>query len=281
MIDRRKFLSATGIGLAGLTGLARRARAGGGGASRSLSRIGVQLYSARSLMADDFEGTLRAIAEIGYDQVEFAGYFDHSPAEVRGILEEAGLEAPACHVSLDALRHDLTSTIETARAVGHRFVLCAWLAPEERESAAKYRALAGLFNEVGATCQEAGLSFGYHNHDFEFETVDGATPMDLLLGGTDPAKVAFEMDLYWIVKGGREPLEYFARYPGRFKLCHVKDMTTDGTMADVGAGAIDFAEIFAHSREAGLEYFFVEHDEPADPLASLAASYHYLQALRY
>lgn len=279
MIDRRKFLSATGIGLAGLTGLARRARGGGG--SRSLSRIGVQLYSARKLMADDFEATLRAIAAIGYDQVEFAGYFERSPAEVRGILEEAGLEAPACHVSLDALRHDLAATIDAARAAGHRFVLCAWLAPEERESVAKYRALAAFFNEVGAACHEAGLRFGYHNHDFEFETVDGATPMDLLLGGTDPARVAFEMDLYWILKGGQKPLDYFARYPGRFALCHVKDMTADGRMADVGAGAIDFAEIFAHSAEAGLEYYFVEHDEPADPLASLAASYRYLQALRY
>ena len=280
MIDRRKFLwSATGVGLTGLLG--RSVRAAATHPTGSLERIGVQLYTVRSLMESDFEGTLRQVAAIGYDEVEFAGYFGRGPAEVKALLAEVGLRAPACHVSLDTLRGDLAATLDAARTVGHDYVVCPWLAPEERGSAAGYRALAGLFNEVGAACREAGLRFAYHNHEFEFENVDGQVPMDLLIEGTDSSLVHFEIDLFWITKGGRDPLAYFARYPGRFPLCHVKDMADGGTMVDVGAGRIDFSAIFARSEEAGLRHYFVEHDQPADPIASIAASHAYLEGLTF
>ncbi len=113
---------------------------------------------------------------------------------------------------------------------------------------------------MGESCREAGLRFGYHNHDFEFETIDGQIPFDVLLDETDPGLVDFELDLFWITKGGEDPLRYFERYPGRFTLCHVKDMAAGGEMVDVGAGGIDFAAIFARAEQAGLKHFFVEHD---------------------
>lgn len=280
MIDRRSFVklaAGAAVGTAwGLDGGARALAAG-----RSLDRIGVQLYSVRRLMQEDFVGTLEAVAAIGYDEVEFAGYFDREPQEVKAILDRLGLDAPAAHVSIDLLRSDLAGTIERARAIGHRYLICPWLAPQERDSIAAYRALAAFFDEVGAACREAGLAFAWHNHEFEFEELEGRVPFDILLDETDPELVTFELDLFWIVKGGADPLAYFERHPGRFPLCHVKDMTAGGEMVDVGAGAIDFAAIFARAAPAGLRYFFVEHDEPAEPLASIAASHDHLRALTF
>ncbi len=283
MIDRRAFVKGAAAAAAGgALGLGRRVPAWAAeAAGKSLDRIGVQLYTVRSLMQDDVKGTLQAVAEIGYDEVEFAGYFDHPPEEVRAILERLGLDAPAAHVSIDALRQDLAGTIGQARAAGHRYLVCPWLAPAERVSIAGYREHAAFFNQVGESCREAGLRFGYHNHDFEFETIDGQIPFDVLLDETDPGLVDFELDLFWITKGGEDPLRYFERYPGRFTLCHVKDMAAGGEMVDVGAGGIDFAAIFARAEQAGLRHFFVEHDSPPDPLASIAASHAHLEGLRF
>ncbi len=286
-MDRRSFVKvAAGAALGGMVGFACKEQAVSQAAPeaassmRSLDRIGVQLYSVRSLMEQDFAGTLKAVAEAGYDEVEFAGYFEHSPEEVRMLLEAAGLDAPASHVSIDALRGDLAGTIETAGTVGHRYLVCPWIAEEER-TLGGYQQIAAFFNEVGGACQEAGLRFGYHNHDFEFETVDGRIPMEILLGETDPELVDYELDLFWIRKGGQDPLRYFERFPGRFPLCHVKDMTADEEMVDVGKGQIDFAAIFARAEQAGLKHYFVEHDNPADPLASIEASQDHLRALRF
>ena len=284
MMDRRSFVRvAAGAAVGSMFGLGGKAPAWarGGSGARSLDKIGVQLYTVRSLMQEEFAGTLGAVAGAGYQEVEFAGYFDHSPEEVRTLLERVGLDAPAAHVPLAALSEDLAGTIATARAIGHRYLVCPWLAPEDRASIERYKELAGLWNEVGQACRDAGLRFAYHNHDFEFEAIDGKLPFDVLLDETDPELVEFEIDLYWITKGGQDPLRYFERYPGRFSLCHVKDMDTSGAMVDVGKGQIDFSAIFARAEQAGLEHFFVEHDQPADPLASIAASHDHLEALRF
>lgn len=251
------------------------------GGTRTLSAIGVQLYTVRSLLGDDFEGTMRTIADIGFDEVEFAGYYDRSPDEVRGLLDDLGLAAPSAHVQLGALRDDLDRVIQTAQAVGHEYVICPWLAPSERGSIAGYRELAAFFNEVGRQMQDADLQFGYHNHDFEFETIDGERPFDVLLNDTDPELVTMELDLYWTVEAGYDPLAYFEQYPGRFALSHVKDRTEDGAMVAVGEGAIDFASIFARSDQAGMERYIVEHDNPEDPIVSIRSSYEYLSQLQF
>jgi len=141
--------------------------------------------------------------------------------------------------------------------------------------------VAEVFNRLGRQARAVGLRFGYHNHAFEMTPMDGQVPYDVLLQNTDADDVCFEMDLYWTVDGGQNPLAYFARYPGRFPLVHVKDRTANGQMVDVGAGTIEWEAIFAHRKEAGIRHAFVEHDEPADPFGSLAASYAYLRALRF
>jgi sugar phosphate isomerase/epimerase len=213
--------------------------------------------------------------------VEFAGYFDRSPQQIRAALDENGLSAPAAHVSLEMLEDDWAVTADLAETVGHRYLVVPWIAPADRTSLDGYRSFAERFNRVGERVREAGLTFAYHNHDFEFVPVDGGIPFDVLVEETDPALVTFEMDLFWITKAGGDPFAYFSERAGRFPLVHVKDMAADGAMADVGAGTIDFASLFARSEEAGIHHCFVEHDNPGDPFASIAASYDHLRGLEY
>jgi sugar phosphate isomerase/epimerase len=136
---------------------------------------------------------------------------------------------------------------------------------------------------VGTSAKAAGLRFAFHNHNAEFRKIGDVVPYDILVKETDPALVSFEMDLYWAVNAGVDPLDYFARFPGRFRMVHVKDSMgpPDHKMTDVGAGTIDFKRIFAQSDKAGIEHYFVEHDQPANPMESVAASYRYLHSLEF
>lgn len=233
-------------------------------------RIGVQLYTLRSLMAQDVPGVLRTVAAIGYDEVEFAGYFAMAPRDVKRTLNDAGLAAPASHINGLVARDNPQPLIEAAVEVGHETLIIAWLPPEERQSLDQWRAWADVFNRFAAQCRSAGLQFAYHNHDFEFAPIDGVKPFDLLLQHCEPALVDFELDIFWTALAGQDPSAILAVNPARFPLCHVKDMNTARLMADVGTGEIDFAGIFARHRFA---HYFVEHDQPADPVASITASY--------
>jgi sugar phosphate isomerase/epimerase len=249
-------------------------------AANALSRIGVQLYTVRTEMEKDVEATLARVAAIGYQEVEFAGYFGRTPEQIKSTLAANGLSAPASHVSWESLENGWSRVLDEAARAGHTYVVVAWL-PEDRRTLDDYRRWAGIFNEAGRAAQAAGLRYGYHNHDFEFTPTGDTLPYDVLLSETDPELVTLEMDLFWITKGGQDPLAYAERHPGRFQLVHVKDMDAQGTMVDVGAGRIDFAAIFARSPQAGIRHYFVEHDQPADPFASIEASYRHLRALEF
>lgn len=246
-----------------------------------IERVGLQLYTVRSEMRRDLEGTLARVAEIGYREVEFAGYFDRTPAQIAALLARHSLTAPSTHIGLDQMQGDWERVAQDAAATGHTYVTVPWLAAQERKTIDDWKRTAATFNEQARLARSAGLRFAYHNHDFEFRPVGGELPFDVLLAETDPGMVWYEMDLFWIRKGGRDALDYFARHPGRFPLVHVKDMAAGEKMVDVGAGEIDWKAIFARREEAGIEHYFVEHDEPADPLASITASYRYLRALRF
>ncbi len=248
---------------------------------RSLERVGIQLYTVRDRMAADVPGTLERIAGIGYDEVEFAGYFEHSPADIRAMLAANGLASPAAHVPLDGMRNEPESLIDAASEVGHDYLVLAWLGEDERRTLDQYRAHAELCNRFGERCRDAGIQFAWHNHEFEFEALDGVLPMDLLLAETDPDLMQIEIDLYWTRVADVDPIAYFDKHPGRFPLCHVKDMAADGAMADVGDGTMDFAGIFAASEQAGLKHYFVERDNPTDSLESAARSYAALSTLKF
>lgn len=281
--SRRNFLATLGVAAFGIANKSADAAEFLLAQHRRLKKVGLQLYSVRDLMKADLPGTLHRVAEIGYKEVEFAGYFGQTPAQIRALLKRDGLTSPSTHVGIDVLEKDAPKAFADAKAIGHEWVTLAYLAEERRKTLDDWKKFPALFNQWGAQAKAAGLRFAYHNHNFEFVTVEGTRPYDLLVGGTDPKLVDFEMDLYWVKFGGADPLDLFSRYPGRFKLAHVKDSAgpPDNKMVDVGSGKIDFRAIFAQSEKAGIKHYFVEHDQPADPIATIRNSYNYLHALRY
>ncbi len=277
-ITRRDFVQTmAGVGMATvfspLPRTAYRAR---------LDKVGLQLYTVRDQMKADFEGTLARVAEIGYKEVEFAGYFDHSPADVRAILARHGLSAPSTHIG-DISPEAWKASLDAAHTIGHEYIVVPWIPQEKRMTLDGWKQVAGDFNRAAAAARDAGIQFAYHNHDFEFPKVDGQVPYDVLLQNTDPKLVQLEIDLYWITKAGQDPLEYFARWPGRVPLVHVKDSAgvPENKMVDVGQGKIDWKRIFAKRDQAGIKHFFVEHDQPPQPFEDIATSYRYLKGLEF
>lgn len=251
-------------------------------APRSLDRIGIQLFTLRAEAAQDLEGTLRRVAELGYDEVEFAGLFGNDPVRVRELLDELGLVAVANHVSWEIIRVDPARGIEETRLLGAEYMVFAWLPPHERATLSQWRDWIERLNDVGRACRDADLRFAYHNHDFEFEAIDGEVPYSLLLDGLDPELVELELDFYWLATAGREPFDLFESQPGRFPLSHVKDMDpSDQSMADVGQGSLDFGAAFAQMERSGMRHFFVEHDVAADPWRTAEVSLRYLRQLTF
>lgn len=244
--------------------------------------IGLQLYTVRAAMQQDLPGTLARVAAIGYREVEFAGYFDRSPAEIRQILAANGLRAPATHIPFATLDDGWEGALDASRTMGHEWVVMPWLPAEIRRDGDDWRRIADRYNRAAARAREAGLRFAHHNHHFELAALpDGTVPLDILLAGTDPTLVDFELDLYWMVRAGGDPLDYIARHPGRFPLLHLKDSSGPPRhrMVDVGAGVIDFPRILAAASADGAAHAFVEHDQPDDPMRSIRASHDYLARL--
>jgi sugar phosphate isomerase/epimerase len=251
--------------------------------ARRLTRVGLQLYSVRHLLERDWSGTLAEIASIGYREVEFAGYFDRPPRTIRHLLDRLGLAAPAGHFSKEDLLAPSAAALDTAAVVGHSWVIVAWIAAEERRSLDGWRRIADDLNRIGERCRTRGLRFAYHNEDYDFAPAGGRIPFDVLLEATDPHLVDLELDLYWLTKGGGDPATYLARTAGRTRLVHVKDSAGPPAhrMVDVGQGALDWRRLVRTAWRAGVRHYFVEHDDPADPLAFCRTSYTYLSRLEF
>jgi sugar phosphate isomerase/epimerase len=256
----------------------------GAAAPERLKSIGIQLYTVRGEFAKDVEGTLARIGEIGFKEVEFAGYPQGTAASLRSMLDQLGLTAPSSHVALQALRSEWERALEQAAVLGQKYIVVASLPPSDRRTTDDWKRTAALFNKAGEISKRMGIQFCYHNHDFEFTVLDEVVLYDLLLKEADPSLVQLELDLYWITKAGRDPLEYFAKYPGRFPLVHVKDMdaTPRKCFADVGTGTIDFKRVFQQANKAGIKHYFYEQDStPGTPLQSAKASFDYLRTLTF
>jgi sugar phosphate isomerase/epimerase len=284
MQTRREFLGTLGLGALGAATLACTKTNGQASTPPSPMPFGIQLYTLRSPLERDFDGTLARVAEIGYREVEFAGYYNRTPAQVREILQRTGLRAPSAHIPLPATDDAWKRALDAAAIIGHEWAVVPWLDQAQR---AELPRLADRLNQLGAMTKAAGLRQGYHNHDFEFAPAPapapaGGTFLDLLLTRTDPQLVSFEMDVYWVTKAGADPLALMAKYPGRFPLLHLKDASPapERRMADVGAGTIDWPAVVRAARAQGLQHAFVERDDATDPLASARASYTYLSTLR-
>jgi sugar phosphate isomerase/epimerase len=300
-MDRRKFIGAVAAATVMSNQLTWAL------ASRKIEKIGLQLYTVRDFMDHDFHGTLARVATIGYKEVELAGfaqadngdvtYFKQTPKDFRAAIDSQGLTAPSTHVTFKSLSPDnFAHVIEASKVLGHSYIVCPWIEEEMRKQPDVWKRAAETFNHAGQACKKAGIQFAYHNHWFEFfPGPDGKMPYDFLLKETDANLVKMELDLCWIVVGGQDPVKYFAKYPGRFPLVHVKDMkalpkvdTSGGQnfgdsldMTSVGNGVIDWKKILGKSDQAGIKHYFVEHDKPQDPFASIEASYAYLKPFRF
>jgi len=270
--NRRRFvkLSAATLGLATLPG----SLAFAANMTAKSADVGLQLYTLRDMMEVSLPATLKLVAAVGYNELEFAGYFDHKPDEIKTILKNEGLSAPSAHIPLTAFDASVDAVIDHALEVGHKYIVIPYLTEEQRGTGIDvYKKLAEQCNGIGEACNKAGLKLAYHHHDFEFEVRDGQVPFDILLNEVDKNLMDMEMDLFWMVKAKQDPLAYFKQHPGRFKLWHVKDMDEAGNFADVGTGTIDFAPIFAQAKLSGVEHKFVERDKTDDKLKTIQQGY--------
>jgi len=291
-MNRRTFLGTASTVTAATLVTSRLGWAAG---DHKIDKVGVQLYTVRDLMKDDFDGTIAKVAQIGYKEVEFAGYFGRTGQQVRAILDKNGLKAPSTHVQYDELDDKFPSVIETSKAIGMDYIVCPWIPEELRKSPDIWKQASEKFNKCGEQSKKAGIQFAYHNHWFEFLPTNGKLPYDELLKLCDAKLVKMEMDLCWITVAGGDPLKYFNEYPGRFPLVHVKDVKTmpkissggaqnfgdTVDLTEVGSGVIDWKRIFAQSEKAGIKHYIVEHDHPKQPIESIKASYEYLVKLRW
>ena len=276
-------------------------------APRKLDAFGLQLSTITPVLLADFPGTLRTVAEIGYKQVEFSalGFLGREVAEVEALLAENNLTAPVGRISPmmppeffrmdraqqmkmfrerggpDYVLENVRAGIPGARRLGQRDLVLPALMPQEFGSLDQVRRNIDLLRQAGEICAEAGLRFGYHNHDWELKPIDGVVPWELMIEETDPQHVTFQLDAYWVVKGGGNLLEYLARYPGRFSSCHMKDIDEAGDFADVGDGTIDFPAFTRAALASGAQHFFVERDGPPDPLGSARRSFAYLSEMTF
>ncbi|HYG39213.1 MAG TPA: sugar phosphate isomerase/epimerase [Cytophagales bacterium] len=243
-------------------------------------KIGIQLWTLKDEVKNDFKGTLKKIAEVGYKEFEFAGYHNNDPKDIKKFLDSIGVKAPSAHIPTTAFEEDINKVIADAKTIGHKYLTVPWMAPKTMDD---YKKAADNFNKWGKAVKDAGMQFCYHNHDFEFKEIDGQVPYDYLLNNTDKNLVTYELDLYWVKRAGKDILTYFEKYPGRFEMWHVKDMDKNNPAenTEVGTGQLDFKTIFSKAKQSGMKHFFVEHEGTfkLDKFESITKSYNYLKSI--
>lgn len=242
--------------------------------------IGLQLWTLRESIEKETLVTLQQVSRIGYSHIEpygFNGRFYGIPAdEFCTIVDDLGMRISSTHTGITAENAD--ALLEDAIKTGMEFIVLPSPMGRPSDTSDDYKRLAGEMNRIGEKSRQAGIRFSYHNHDHEFKSGADGVFYDILLNETDPALVCFQLDIYWIIKGGYDPVAYFRKYPGRFILWHVKDMAESGESTVVGDGMIDFKEIFHHSAQAGLKHFYVEQESyTVSPLESIEKSIHYIR----
>ncbi|HEU5141309.1 MAG TPA: sugar phosphate isomerase/epimerase [Bacillales bacterium] len=238
-----------------------------------MGQISLQLYSVREATAKDFLETLRNVAEMGYDGVQFAGFFETPAKELKKVLDESGIVPAGSHMGYDTLLGDqLEATLAYNREIGNDLIICPFLAPELRKNADDYKKVAESLNQIGETCKQHGFTFGYHNHNFEFEEVDGQRGFDILFENTDPELVKMELDCFWVTHAGYSPQEVIEKYGDRVVSLHMKDMKqVDGkkVSTEVGNGELDLSGLLEIGQQQGVHWFTVEQEDfERDPLAS-------------
>ncbi|WP_337102548.1 sugar phosphate isomerase/epimerase family protein [Paenibacillus sp. YIM B09110] len=245
--------------------------------------IGLQLFTVRKDLAQDFTGTLRRVAELGYEGVEFAGYGGLPAEELNDLLQQLNLKAIGAHVSLANMKADLNKEMEYLHAIGARYLVCPHIADEDRQSPEAWQSLFDYFAEAGHQVKKKALQFAYHNHAFEFEMkVNDQFVFDAMYASVAPEALQVELDAGWVQYAGHDALQYIAKYAGRLPLLHLKDFkgVVNGHIntVELGEGDIDLPAVIQAGSDAGVEWIIVEQDRCENPpLESIAASYDWLK----
>ena len=243
-------------------------------------QYGLQLYTVRDALGKDLDGTLAALAAAGYKHVETAGYAGKTAQEFKAALDKHGLHAASMHVPVADLRGKASQVLADAKLFGAQWVVCPWMDEKER-TAEGYKRVGQALAKVADQWKGESVGVAYHNHDFEFLDVGGRkSGFETLFEAAGP-DVKSELDLYWAVKAGQDPLAIARVMPGRIRLVHAKDAgpAPERRMMDVGKGTIDFKAILGALKNEGLQYAFVEHDNPADAVATAKAGLAHLNSL--
>jgi sugar phosphate isomerase/epimerase len=248
--------------------------------------IYIQLYSVRDDIKADYTGTIAAVAEMGYTGVEAAGYnngkfYDMSPADFKKSIEDAGMTVlsshagrpladPAADTNWEETWAWWDTAIQAHKEAGMKYLVVAWIPTPK--TLVDLQAYCDYFNQIGEKCNAAGIRFGYHNHNFEFTEIEGEMMYDYMINNTDPDKVFYQMDVYWVGQGGQDPVAYMNKYPGRFEILHIKDELEIGK-----SGQVDFEAIYNNAEVAGAKYMVVEVERyTGTPLDGVKESYDYL-----
>ena len=316
MSDRRKFLQQSGtFALTGLL-LPGLSRADYFFKNKDTVPVGLQLYTLGNLMTTDAKGTLQKLAEIGYKEVESAGsqkgnYYGYTPKEFAALVKDAGLHWRSAHVGgapftpgqimkmaktaedsariqkmmegfknmpkMLNLKDDYQQLADDAAAGGISYLVCSSIPVSTMD---EIKSAVDIFSKTGEACKKNGVQFAYHNHQTEFDEIEGHRPFDYILDNTDKELVKMELDLAWATKAKQDPVELFKQRPGRFPLWHVKDLDkVNMNPAEVGSGVVDFKRIFENAKESGMKYFFVEQDQAPQPLQNVTNSINYLKKM--
>lgn len=225
--------------------------------------IGLQLYSLREDAARDFIGVLKSVADMGYAGVEFAGYGGLAASRLRNLLGDLGLKVAGSHVGFHELNEKLDEVVDFNREIGNHYLVCP-AAPREllaEGGSAEWKAFAQQMSEIGAKVKEQGLQLAYHNHAWEFKTLDGEYALDIFYANVEPSNVLAELDLGWIFHAGVDPVAYLHKFKGRCPLVHVKDFKQDGPQTEVGTGDVDLAGIVATGPTVGVKWYIIETEE--------------------
>ena len=271
MTTRRNFIINTSLAAATVLALPSLAF------TMDKKEIGLQLYTLRNELPNDVKSTLEKVAKAGYKTVETYGFsikdqfWGLSPIELKKILDANNLKAPSGHYNLGSFLYDgnleeVKAAIEAAQILKNEYLTVPWVDEPFRND---FHKIAARLNEAGKMCAVAGLKLAYHNHDFEFQKHNGITGYEILLKETDHNLVSFELDLYWVVRSGNDPIKLFRENPGRFKLWHVKDMdkVNPALNTEIGSGSINFKTIFKEVKQSGMKHFFVEQENNYKPNA--------------
>lgn len=282
-MKRREFIQSTALA-AGLMAMPSFLHAKG----KSKKALGLQLYSLRDIIAADPKGVLKQVAGFGYKELEAYSYRDGNIfgmpyAEFCAYVKSLGMKVVSGHYGLDQLKGDTwQKAVADAKKNDQKLMVCPYIGADDRKTIDDYKRHIEVLNAAGEVCNKNGIRFAYHNHDFEFIELDGQIPYDLMLKELDPKKVGMELDLYWVVYAGRDPLQLFQKHPGRFEAWHIKDMDKADRKrnADVGSGVIDFKPILAQAKLSGCKYFFVEQESyPGPSINSIENCAKYLKTI--